>query len=154
GQAKPTVVDKMEDFGHLVNLSAMTYDRGSKIVGMIEERLGEAAFLDFMRKVYDKYSFQILRVRDFQKELEVYTGRSWEQFFQEWLYSTSTCDWAVDKVEVDSAPRLAFLPRLRRGDRKPTRVVIHLSQRDKCNEPTVLGICTDGGDGYQIRIPI
>ena len=39
----------MPKFKHLVNLIAMTYDRGSKIVGMIEQRLGEAAFLDFMR---------------------------------------------------------------------------------------------------------
>ncbi len=45
----------MPKFGHLANLSAYAYDRGSKIVGMIEERLGETAFLDFMRTVYQKY---------------------------------------------------------------------------------------------------
>ena len=75
----------------------MTYDRGSKIVGMIEERLGEAAFLDFMRHVYGKYQFRILRVADFQRELEAYTGQSWEEFFQHWLYGTGVCDWAVEK---------------------------------------------------------
>src|SRR5262249_4384130 len=85
GEAAPTV-QEMAEYGHMVNLRAMTYDRGSKVVGMIEERLGEAAMLDFMRHVYHKYHFRILRVADFQRELEAYTGRSWEEFFRQWLY--------------------------------------------------------------------
>ncbi len=149
GDAKPTI-SKMDDFGHLANLSAITYDRGSKIVGMIEERLGEAAFLDFMRRIYAKYQFQILRVADFQRELEEYTDRSWQDFFQNWLFSTAACDWSVDKVEMPRRPLVGKA----RHRQEPTRVVVHLRQHDKCNEPCVLGICLDGGDGYQIRIPI
>ena len=76
----------------------MTYDRGSQIVGMIEERLGEAAFLDFMRSVYEKYDFRILHVADFQRELEEYTGRSWDEFFQHWLYGTGMTDWCRAKT--------------------------------------------------------
>src|SRR2546429_1088708 len=67
GQIFPTVQD-MPQFGHLANLSAHAYDRGSKIVGMIEERMGETAFLDFMRAIYRKYQYRILRVADFQSE--------------------------------------------------------------------------------------
>lgn len=152
GDARPPV-GNMEDFGHLVNLSAMTYDRGSKVVGMIEERLGEAAFLDFIRKIYSKYQFQILRVADFQRELEEYTRQSWHEFFHNWLHSTGTCDWAVDRVEFVAGPRSAFLNRLRRGQ-KPTTIIVHLSQRGQCNEPAVLGICLDGGEGHQIHLPI
>ena len=66
GDLMPTVQD-MPKFGHLVNLSAYTYDRGSKIVGMIEERLGEKAFFDFMRRVYDKYQYRILPRGRFSK---------------------------------------------------------------------------------------
>src|SRR5262249_2964925 len=71
-----TVVSKMEAFGPLVTLMSMCYDRGSKIVGQIEQRLGEAPFLDFMRRLYGRYQFRILRVADLQRELEDYTGRS------------------------------------------------------------------------------
>jgi hypothetical protein len=150
GEATP-VVQKMEDFKHLVNLSAMTYDKGSKIVGMIEERLGEEPFLDFMRHIYKNYRFRILRVADFQRELELYTGRPWEEFFHNWLYTTNTCDWAMDKVQL--TPRRGPLGVLgkHQGD---VRAVIHLSQRGQCNEPTVLGIQLAGQEGYQLRIPI
>src|SRR5262249_25237551 len=44
-------VQPMPGFQHLPNLESMCYDRGSKIVGMIEARLGEAGMLDFMRLV-------------------------------------------------------------------------------------------------------
>ncbi len=159
GEATPTV-QPMEKFGHLANLSAMTYDRGSKIVGMIEERMGEAAFFDFMRLVYQKYQFQILLVADYRRELETYTGRSWKEFFDEWLYSTGMCDWAVDKVEVrQSAERGSARARCALRARRscattPTHVTVHLSQRGQCNEPTVLGFRLQGEDGYQVRIPI
>jgi hypothetical protein len=152
GQAKPPV-SPMPDFGHLVNLNAMAYDRGSKVVGMIEERMGETAFLDFMRMIYSKYQYQILRVADYQRELEAYTGRSWQDFFQSWLYSTSSCDWVLDRVEVPGRPALPFLQKVSMRQ-EPTRVVVHLSQRDKNNEPCVLGIALDGTENYQIRVKI
>src|SRR5262249_18487633 len=96
-----TVVSKMEDFGHLVTLMSMCYDRGSKIVGQIEQRLGEAPFLDFMRRLSGRYQFRILRVADLQRELEDYTGRSWKQFFDDWLYSKGMTDWCLEKVHIE-----------------------------------------------------
>ena len=77
---------------------AMTYDRGAKILGIIESQIGEQDFLDFMKLVYCKYQFRILRVADFQRELEAYTGRPWGEFFQTWLYSVGAADWAVEDV--------------------------------------------------------
>jgi aminopeptidase N len=77
GEAGPTV-QEMPRYKHLANLLSMCYDRGGRIVGMIENHLGESAFLDFMQIIYARYSFRILRVADFQHELESYTGRSWE----------------------------------------------------------------------------
>ncbi|MBM4069536.1 MAG: hypothetical protein FJ271_11390 [Planctomycetes bacterium] len=151
GQAKP-VVQPMEKFDNLVNLMGMTYDRGSRIVGMIEERMGEANFMDFMKQTYKKHQFGILRVADFQKELEEYTGRSWDDFFRGWLYSTGMSEWSVDKVDLScpTGPR-RYLP----GHcNQPTRATIHLTQNGECNEPTVLGFRLVGDEGYQVRVPI
>ena len=105
----------MPKFGHLANLSAYAYDRGSKIVGMIEERMGEAAFLDFMRAVYAKFQFRILRVADFQRELEAFTGRSWDDFFQHWLYGAGMCDWSIEHVTIENRRRPLQLPLVPRG---------------------------------------
>jgi hypothetical protein len=162
GQDGPTVQD-MPKFSHLVNLSAMAYDRGGKVVGMIEDRLGSESFLDFMRQVYAKYYFRILRVADYQHELEAYTGRSWEEFFKKWLYGKGMTDWCLEGVELDEGAGLQvqgtgllapprFLGCLRR--RKPCRAVVYLRQKGECLEPTVLGFCMDGSTAYQVRIPI
>lgn len=151
GETLPTV-QELPKYGHLINLTAATYDRGSKVVGMIEERLGEAAFLDFMRHIYRKYQFQILRVADYQRELEAYTGRSWDEFFQHWVHSAGMCDWAVERVDVDGAPR-RWGPLLKRRE-QPVNVVVHLKQQGQFNEPVILGIRLDEGDGYQVRVPI
>ena len=99
GENGPTV-RPMPDFDHVVNLFSMCYDKGSRIVGMIEARMGEAAFFSFMRRIQTRYRYRILRVADYQRELEEFTGQSWEKFFREWLYGKGLSDWAVEKVEI------------------------------------------------------
>jgi hypothetical protein len=149
-------VQEMPKFTHLVNLLCLCYDKGSRVVGMIEDRLGEAAFFDFIHLIYQRYRYRILRVADFRRELELYTGRSWEEFFQNWLYGCGLSDWAVEKVKLKPVKdggglkRLGLCPRCA-GHCKAT-VVLH--QKGEYTEPTVLGFCLDGGDGYQVRVPI
>lgn len=158
GEACPTV-QEMEKFKHLVNLMAMTYDRGSKIIGMIEERMGSDAFLDCMRRIYCKYYFRIMRVSDFQRELEEYTGSSWEPFFQCWVHSPGMTDWVLDNVEMQA---LGPTQHKIRGFKclapaqtaEPTRLVVYVSQRKECNEPAVLGISFAKDDTYELRLPI
>jgi hypothetical protein len=160
------VLRNMEDFGHLVNLFSMCYDKGARIVGMIEDRLGPAAFLDFMHVVYARYQFRILRVADFRRELEAYTGYSWQEFFDAWLTGPGLTDWAVDTVAVQPPPLAAeprpFLRR-RRPDVGPaaleeqgnlTRVVAIVSQRGPCTEQTSVGFALPDCEGYPVRIPL
>jgi hypothetical protein len=164
GECGPTI-QPIPGFSHIINLFSMTYDKGSKIVGMIEDRLGEAAFFDFMRRVYARYQFRILRVADFQRELEEYTGRSWDDFFKNWLYGAGLTDWRIDKVKVhvhggwkaraaEYGRRLGSKVHACTRLQTPCKVVVDLSQCGEITEQTVLGFCLDGGDGYQVRVPI
>jgi hypothetical protein len=163
GERHPIVQD-MPKYEHLVNLSASAYDRGSKVVGLIEERMGEQAFLDFTRHIYRTYQFRILRVADFQRELEAFTGHSWEEFFRYWVHTGGMCDWTVGKVEINEKSSVfqlkSYLPTFGRGCNpacgrdEPLRVVVHLKQQGGFNEPTTLGIRIRKGEDYQIRIPI
>jgi hypothetical protein len=174
GEATSTVQD-MPRFKNLVRLMAMTYDRGGKIVGMIEARLGEEGFFNFMSIVYAKYQYRILRVRDFQHELEAYTGRSWDEFFNNWLYGKGMADWSVERVRIEKwseTERKWKQPGWQPLDYNPgflaalkgtpchgpqpqlCHVTVTLRQLGECWEPTVLGFCLDGSDNYQIRVPI
>jgi hypothetical protein len=149
------VVQPMPGFGHLVNLMSMAYDRGGRVVGIIEDRLGPTAFLDFMRQVRGKYEYRILRVADFQRELEAYDKRSWDEFFQNWLFKTGMVDWAIEKVDLEPVPGSGAWWKPNRRGPDPHHATIVLRQKGENSEPTVLGFRFRGDDeGFQLRIPI
>jgi hypothetical protein len=152
GDIHPTV-QELPKYGHMVNLMATAYDRGSKIIGMIEERLGEAAFHDFMRGVYRKYQFQIMYTADFQRELETYTGQSWESFFGHWVRGSGVTDWQVERVQVNGQTA-RWGPLRRDASQTSARVTVQLRQRGGFNEPTVLGVRMGDDDSQLIRLPI
>ncbi|MFL5329335.1 MAG: M1 family aminopeptidase [Gemmataceae bacterium] len=137
GEAGPAV-QPMDQYAHVYELFAGAYDRGSRLIMMIEDKLGETAFLDFTRIVVRKYSFRILRVADYQRELEEYTGRSWKEFFDQWAYGHGLTDWQVESVRLE----------------KNNAVEITVRQTREIDEPTVVGVKLAGGDGYAIRVPI
>jgi hypothetical protein len=150
----------LPDFGNVFTLFSMTYDRGAKLLGTITDRLGDAAFMDFMRIVYAKYQFRIIRVADFQRELEQYTGRSWKEFFDQWFFAKGMSDWAVEDVTVsDKTPPPAFTslsPFLWVAPMSDDRfhVVVRLKQKGEFTEETVLGVKLKEQGPYAIRIPI
>ena len=100
GEMTPAAQD-LPQYKHLFGLFTGAYDRGSKVFGMIEDRLGEAAFLDFISGIAKKYSWRILTVAQFRAELEAYTGRDWGEFFDRWVFGRGLTDWSVEKVTVN-----------------------------------------------------
>src|SRR5258708_569992 len=99
GEMTPAAQD-LPQYKHLFGLFTGAYDRGSKVFGMIEDRLGEAAFFDFISGLVKKYSWRILTAPQLRAELEAYTGRDWSAFFDRWVYGTGLTDWSVDRVTV------------------------------------------------------
>jgi len=160
GELGPTV-QEMEKYKHVGNLFSAVYDRGSKIVGLVEDRMGETAFLDFMRTIYRKYYFRVIRVDDFRRELEEYTGRSWDDFFKEWIRSNRMADWSVDGVEIQPlSGKPTLLPASIRdvfgtAPAGPVRAVVYVKQSAEQNEPTTIGFSFDGdGEKFTLRVPV
>src|SRR5260370_9114899 len=54
------VVQEIPKYQHIVNLFSLSYDKGSRIVGMIEERLGEAPSFDFLPAVHPHHPYPTL----------------------------------------------------------------------------------------------
>lgn len=164
-EAAPTVQD-IPKFGHIADLYSMCYERGGKIVGMIEHELGEKAFFDFMRRVYRRHAWGILRVAAFQRDLEEFTHRSWQTFFEHWVYGAGVTDWCVEKVTVQALPRRRRLrppPIYRRYSAAirswfhpqiPCKVTVIVRQKADYNDPTVVGFRLHGDEGYQVRVPV
>ena len=138
----------LPNFGHLYGLFSGAYDRGSKVFGMIENRLGEAAFLDFIRGIVKKYSFEVLTAAKFKAELEAYTGQPWDDFFQKWVYGKGLTDWSVESVSTNASSG----PRAGAGGGRRVEVVVR--QRGEHDEPTTVGFQFADGDGFPVRIPV
>jgi hypothetical protein len=153
------VVQPMPGYGHLVNLMAMAYDRGGAIVGMIEERLHPSEFRAFMKHVRRKYEYRILHVAEYQRELEAWTGHSWEEFFQNWLYKPGMTDWAVERVDLEEMAgqrpwKHDAATHTLAGGGTVLHATVRLQQRGECNEPTTLEFRFDDPHLSALRIPI
>jgi hypothetical protein len=171
GENTPIVQD-MPKFKHVVNLFGMCYDKGGKVVGMIEDRLGPDNFCAFVHLLCDRYRYHILRVRDVERELGEFTGQRemWHDFFEHWLYGSGLSDWCVEKVHLEPvggraeslpAPAEDFLATLHHEPNRPYKVTVLLHQKGDFDEPTVLGFCLDACGKkdderlpYQVRVPI
>ncbi|MFO0851239.1 MAG: M1 family aminopeptidase [Gemmataceae bacterium] len=148
GDEQPAAGD-LPQFGHLVGLFSGAYDRGSKVFGMIETRLG-AEFLPFTRMLVAKYSWRVLSVAQLKAELVTFTGEAttaqWDQLFDRWVYDKGLTDWRVDEVHTKAVgPRAG-------GSGVPVEVVV--SQHREFDEPTVVGFQLADGDGFPVRVPV
>jgi hypothetical protein len=154
----PPAAGQLDDFGNLFALFSGAYDRGSKVFGLIENRMGEEAFFDFLRGIAKKYSFRVLSAANLKRELEEYTGKDWDALFDRWVYGSGLTDWGIESVRVDGQrprgllgvrERWLFRPRA-----TPHRVEVIVRQSGEYDEPTVLGVKFESGDRFPIRIPI
>ena len=93
-------LSSLDDIGHLHNLFFLVYDRGARITGMIQHRLGRERFFEFMSHVFQKYRLRILTAADFERELQEFTGEDWTRFFDTWLRSGGTTDWKLEDVSI------------------------------------------------------
>ena len=152
----PPAAGDLPEFGHLINLFSGAYDRGSKVFGMIESRLG-AEFLPFIKQLVRKYSFRVLSAKQFKAELTAFVGKdsagNWDEFFGRWVYGRGLTDWRVDSVRmIDQGPRHRGSDPMSAGS--GVRVEVIVSQDREFDEPTELGFRFVGDVGYQVRVPI
>lgn len=95
----------LDDIGHLHNLFSLVYDRGARVTGMIQHRMGREQFFVFMKQLFSKYRYQILTAEDYRRELEDFTGESWAAFFDQWLRGEANTDWNLEDVTVHETDR-------------------------------------------------
>jgi len=142
----------MQDLGQMSNLNtlfSLAYDRGGKVVDMINNRLGDDRYFAFLQSIYQKHSFQILHYEDLKNELDAFDPQqAWPARLDAWLVQQADTDWEMKSVDVKP---IEITDNKNKKDDNLYRVTIEIAQNDALDEPTELAVVA--GD-EPVRVPI
>ncbi|MBN1199490.1 MAG: M1 family metallopeptidase [Bacteroidales bacterium] len=80
---------------------ARIYDKGSVVLGMLRDVLGDRAFRDVIKRYLLKFSFGSVETRDFIRTVYDVTGRSYNWFFDQWILRPGEPHYAVNYRILD-----------------------------------------------------
>ncbi|MBW3554960.1 MAG: M1 family metallopeptidase [Gemmatimonadetes bacterium] len=88
------------EFSSYQMYSTMTYAKGSLILRMLRDMLGEEVFREGLRAYYERHRFSQVTEADFRRAMEDVSGRDLGWFFDQWLRTTDTLDYVLRDVDV------------------------------------------------------
>jgi aminopeptidase N len=68
---------------------ALVYDKGSYVVHLLREQLGEEKFWAGMRGYAQAHTQQSVSTVDFKRAMETASGQNLSVFFEKWIYQAS-----------------------------------------------------------------
>jgi aminopeptidase N len=75
--------------------SAMTYTKPSLVLRMLMNLVGESAFRAGMKRYYEENKLEHVDEEDFKNAIEAAANTDLDWFFQQWLHTNHTLDYAV-----------------------------------------------------------
>jgi hypothetical protein len=87
---------------------ALVYNKGAMVLHMLRRLVGDEAFFEGLRGFYNDWRFRKAGTDDFRKAMERVSGRSLEQFFEEWIFSDAIPTVSFNYKEIDESVALRF----------------------------------------------
>jgi aminopeptidase N len=84
-RSTPVVDSSTTDYLQLLN--ANSYDKGSWVLHMLRQQLGDSLFWSGLRSYYAQYAGKNASTNDFRMVMERTSGRNLATFFRQWLYT-------------------------------------------------------------------
>ena len=132
----------MQDLNGMSDLNALfslAYDRGGKVVDMINNRMGDDLYFRFLQNLYQKNAFGILRYEEFKAELDQFdANQAWPARLDAWLIQQADTDWQMKSVKIEPPAEIAA-GQPRKDDRL-YKVTVEIIQNEALDEPTEVGI--------------
>ncbi len=85
-------------YGGHDHYSDNVYIRAKLVLTGIEKQIGEAKMDKAMRLYFNRWKFKHPGTADFQRALEEATGRSWKEYFDQFIYGGMMVDYAVESI--------------------------------------------------------
>lgn len=87
-------------YGSADNYAKNVYYRGKLILLDIERQVGSKTMQRILYSYSTKYRFKHPTTADFEKIVEQTTGRSWKEYFKQYVYDGRMTDFAVEDIQV------------------------------------------------------
>lgn len=117
---------------------ALLYNKGAAVLHMLRRLVGDEVFFNALRRFYYEQKFEKAGTNDLQRAFEAETGRSWERFFERWIYGAAL-------------PRLRYTTTV--GDRE---VTVHFEQIGSLtfDVPVTVTIVYADGRSTDVIVPV
>lgn len=103
GQSQPIALPGAQ-FRDFNTYQLMTYTKPALVFRMLRWYVGEAAFRTGLHQYYQKNALQHVDENDFRTAMETAAAQDLGWFFQQWLHTTNTLDYAVANVATTAQP--------------------------------------------------
>jgi len=90
------------DFEHKTKNSknAVGYEKSAFFFYMLEQKIGEKAFLEGTKALLQEYAFKTAAYDDLRKMYEKSSGEKLESFFKNWIYEKGALDFAISNTSL------------------------------------------------------
>jgi aminopeptidase N len=86
---------------NLFSYSTNVYYKASLVLELLENTIGKEKMDKLLKEYYNRYKFKHPKTEDFIIIAEEIAGQKLDSFFEDWLYSTETCDYEVRKIKSE-----------------------------------------------------
>jgi hypothetical protein len=93
------VLSKLSSFQEPSSIFSITYGKGSMVLGMLRSLVGDETFDRVMTRYFREFAFKNASAADLIKIVNEESQQDLTWFFDEWLLTTRSCDYAVARVE-------------------------------------------------------
>ncbi|MDD5347157.1 MAG: M1 family aminopeptidase [Candidatus Omnitrophica bacterium] len=92
------VIGALSGFTQPITIFALAYGKGASVLQMLEKKIGREAFDAFVARYAREYRFKNIRLADVERIAGEESGRDLSSFFEQWLRTAKSCDFAIKKV--------------------------------------------------------
>ena len=94
GYDQPVIKD-LSGFQEPSSIFSIAYGKGSRVVGMLKNEIGDEAFARVFKRVFEEFRFKTISVDQFKMICQQESKKDLDQFFDQWLYSKGAMDYAL-----------------------------------------------------------
>jgi hypothetical protein len=140
------VVTHSDKFEEPVLSGTSIYAKTSTVMFMLQYILGDSVFSLVMKEYYNRWKFRHPYPEDFFSLVQqVSRHRDLRWFFDEWLYRTDQCDYALKKISTD---------KIREGSKEVYRTTVRIRRIGKAIMPLDVELEMEDGSTTTLLIPV